>query len=112
MHGGTPGSGAPRGNKNALKHGRYTREAIEEPQPQLQHWCGNSASWFKTSNNRPYHWYWLVATILPRFRPSRQLGTCLSRRARRAPSFMREMGSFRNLDVVADTISSAVKCVS
>jgi len=35
MHGGAPGSGAPRGNKNALKHGRYTREAIEERQ-QLQ----------------------------------------------------------------------------
>jgi hypothetical protein len=30
MHGGAPGSGAPRGNKNALKHGQYTREAIEE----------------------------------------------------------------------------------
>jgi hypothetical protein len=30
MHGGAPGSGAPRGNKNAMKHGRYTREAIEE----------------------------------------------------------------------------------
>jgi uncharacterized protein YjcR len=30
MDGGAPGSGAPRGNKNALKHGRYTREAIEE----------------------------------------------------------------------------------
>jgi len=30
MHGGAPGSGAPPGNKNALKHGRYTREAIEE----------------------------------------------------------------------------------
>jgi hypothetical protein len=30
MHGGAPGSGAPRGNKNALKHGYYTREAIEE----------------------------------------------------------------------------------
>jgi hypothetical protein len=29
MHGGAPGSGAPRGNKNALKHGRHTREAIE-----------------------------------------------------------------------------------
>jgi hypothetical protein len=28
MHGGAPGSGAPRGNKNALKHGSYTREAI------------------------------------------------------------------------------------
>ena len=30
MHGGAPGSGAPRGNKNALKYGLYTREAIEE----------------------------------------------------------------------------------
>lgn len=30
MHGGAPGSGAPRGNKNALKHGRYTRTAKEE----------------------------------------------------------------------------------
>ena len=30
MHGGAPGSGAPRGNKNALKHGAYTREAIAE----------------------------------------------------------------------------------
>jgi len=28
MHGGAPGSGAPLANKNALKHGRYTREAI------------------------------------------------------------------------------------
>ncbi len=30
MHGGALGSGAPRGNKNALKHGLYTREAIAE----------------------------------------------------------------------------------
>jgi hypothetical protein len=30
MHGGASGSGARRGNKNAFKHGRYTREAIEE----------------------------------------------------------------------------------
>jgi uncharacterized protein YjcR len=31
MHGGgAPGSGAPRGNKNALKHGQYTREALAE----------------------------------------------------------------------------------
>jgi glucans biosynthesis protein len=30
MHGGAPKSGAPRGNKNTLKHGLYTREAIEE----------------------------------------------------------------------------------
>jgi hypothetical protein len=30
MHGGAPGSGAPLGNKNALKHGLYTREAKAE----------------------------------------------------------------------------------
>jgi len=30
MHGGAPGSGAPRGNQNALKHGLYTRNAREE----------------------------------------------------------------------------------
>jgi len=29
MHGGAAGSGAPRGNKNALKHGSFTREATE-----------------------------------------------------------------------------------
>jgi hypothetical protein len=28
MHGGTDGIGAPCGNHNALKHGRYTTEAI------------------------------------------------------------------------------------
>ena len=30
MHGGASGSGAPKGNQNALKHGMYTRDAIEE----------------------------------------------------------------------------------
>ena len=30
MHGGAKGSGAPKGNKNALKHGTYTREALEQ----------------------------------------------------------------------------------
>ena len=30
MHGGAPGSGAPRGNQNALKHGQFTRQAVEE----------------------------------------------------------------------------------
>ncbi len=29
MHGGAQGSGAPKGNQNALKHGEYTREARE-----------------------------------------------------------------------------------
>jgi uncharacterized protein YjcR len=32
MHGAAPGSGAPRGNKNALKHGLYTRQALDERQ--------------------------------------------------------------------------------
>lgn len=30
MHGGAAGSGAPFGNKNAVKHGFFTRDAIEE----------------------------------------------------------------------------------
>jgi hypothetical protein len=30
MHGGAPGSGAPLGNKNALKDGHYTREKKAE----------------------------------------------------------------------------------
>ena len=30
MHGGAAGSGAPLGNKNGLKHGFYTREAMAE----------------------------------------------------------------------------------
>jgi hypothetical protein len=29
MHGGAAGSGAREGNRNALKHGRYTAEALE-----------------------------------------------------------------------------------
>lgn len=29
MHGGAKGSGAPKGNKNALKNGFYTKEAVE-----------------------------------------------------------------------------------
>ena len=28
MHGGAPGSGAPRANRNARKHGLFTRDAI------------------------------------------------------------------------------------
>ena len=30
MHGGAAGSGAPKGNQNALKSGLFTRQAIEE----------------------------------------------------------------------------------
>ncbi len=30
MHGGAPGSGAPVGNRNALKHGHYTHAALAD----------------------------------------------------------------------------------
>jgi glucans biosynthesis protein len=30
MHGGAAGTGAPRGNRNALKHGLSTQEMIEQ----------------------------------------------------------------------------------
>jgi hypothetical protein len=30
MHGAAPGSGAPKANRNARKHGRFTRDAIAE----------------------------------------------------------------------------------
>jgi hypothetical protein len=30
MHGGAPGSGAPRANQNARRHGLFTRDAIAE----------------------------------------------------------------------------------
>jgi uncharacterized protein YjcR len=36
MHGGAPGSGAPRGNRNALKHGLFTREARARVRAQNQ----------------------------------------------------------------------------
>lgn len=38
MHGGAKGSGAPKGNRNALKHGLYTREAIAERRAFKQMW--------------------------------------------------------------------------
>ncbi len=36
MHGGAAGSGAPKGNQNALKHGAYTREMLEEHREVMQ----------------------------------------------------------------------------
>ena len=30
MHGGARGSGAPKGNQNAWKHGAYTKEVIQQ----------------------------------------------------------------------------------
>ena len=38
MHGGAFGSGAPLGNKNALKHGLFTREAIKERRQRQDLW--------------------------------------------------------------------------
>ena len=41
MHGGASGSGAPVGNRNALRHGRYTAQAIADRQVirELLHGC-------------------------------------------------------------------------
>jgi len=50
MHGGAAGSGAPLGNKNALKHGRYTSEAFEERQ-QLRNLLRQARALIKTIND-------------------------------------------------------------
>ena len=36
MHGAAAGSGAPKGNQNALKHGAYTREMLEKQKEIMQ----------------------------------------------------------------------------
>jgi uncharacterized protein YjcR len=41
MHGGAAGSGAPRANQNARKHGLFTRDAIAERR-QIQALLGES----------------------------------------------------------------------
>ena len=41
MHGGAPGSGAPRGNQNARQHGLFTRDAIAE-RKQIQALLGDA----------------------------------------------------------------------
>jgi hypothetical protein len=41
MHGGAPGSGAPRGNRNARRHGLFTRDAIAE-RKQIQDLLGEA----------------------------------------------------------------------
>jgi hypothetical protein len=46
MHGGAEGSGAPKGNKNALKHGQFTRAAIAERR-QLKKLIRESAQFLK-----------------------------------------------------------------
>ena len=49
MHGGATGSGAQAGNRNALKHGRYTRELIEFAQRAraAAREVPRSSSWFR-----------------------------------------------------------------
>jgi hypothetical protein len=41
MHGGAPGSGAPRGNQNARQHGLFTRDTIAE-RKQIQALLGDA----------------------------------------------------------------------
>jgi uncharacterized protein YjcR len=36
MHGGAAGSGAPKGNRNALKHGLHTRDMLMEHRELMQ----------------------------------------------------------------------------
>ena len=44
MHGGAKGSEAPKGNQNALKHGRFAREAIAEQKALRDLICGFKAT--------------------------------------------------------------------
>jgi hypothetical protein len=47
MHGGAPGSGAPRGNQNARRHGLFTRDAIAE-RKQVRALVGEARKLLKT----------------------------------------------------------------
>jgi uncharacterized protein YjcR len=47
MHGGAPGSGAPRENQNARQHGLFTRDAIAE-RKQIQALLGEARKLLKT----------------------------------------------------------------
>ena len=38
MHGGAPGSGAPKGNRNAVKHGFFTKEARTRRKEEDKKW--------------------------------------------------------------------------
>jgi hypothetical protein len=66
MHGGAPGSGAPHGNKNALKHGLYTREAIAQRR-QL-------AQLMKQSRKLPFETKWDEGFLAVRWASLRWLG--------------------------------------
>jgi hypothetical protein len=47
MHGGAPGSGAPRANQNARRHGLFTRDAIAE-RKQIQALLGEARKFLQT----------------------------------------------------------------
>jgi len=47
MHGGAPGSGAPRGNQNARRHGLFTGEAIAE-RKRIRDLLGEARTFLKT----------------------------------------------------------------
>ena len=47
MHGGAPGSGAPRANQNARQHGRFTRDTIAE-RKQIQALLGEARKLLQT----------------------------------------------------------------
>jgi uncharacterized protein YjcR len=47
MHGGAPESGAPRGNQNARRHGRFTGDAIAE-RKQIQALLGEARKLLQT----------------------------------------------------------------
>ena len=46
MHGGAPGSGAPRGNRNARRHGMFTKDAVAE-RKQIQAMLGEARKLLK-----------------------------------------------------------------
>ena len=50
MHGGAKGSGAPKGNHNALKHGTYTKEALQR-RAALRHLCETLESFSRRTVN-------------------------------------------------------------
>jgi hypothetical protein len=52
MHGGAEGSGAPKGNQNALKHGRYTKAAIKRHRRAMKTIREFKRIWNKYGNHR------------------------------------------------------------
>ena len=65
MHGGI-GSGAPRGNRNALRHGAYTREAIAEYR-QLRTLIKQRGSYYANSSERLISLAFELAVVACRF---------------------------------------------